>query len=95
MGEINTVIWGRRVQKQLDDIPQVIAKKFFAWVTAIRTAGIRNIRTRPGFHDEPLHGHRKGQRSVRLNQAWRTIYVERQDGLLELIEVIEVTHHEY
>lgn len=95
MGEITTVIWGKKVQKQLEEVPQVIAKKFYAWVAAIRIAGVRSVRTRPGFHDEPLRWDRKGQRSVRLNQAWRAIYVERQDGSLELIEVIEVTHHGY
>jgi len=93
--DIHTVVWGKKVQKQLAEIPQIIAKKFYAWVTAVRIAGIRSIRVRPGFHDEPLKGSRKGQRSVRLNQAWRAIYVERHDGSLELIQVIEVTHHEY
>jgi proteic killer suppression protein len=95
MGEIFSVIWSKKVQKQLVNIPSPIAKKFFAWVTAVRIAGLRSVRSRPGFHDESLRGDRQGQRSIRLNQAWRAIYVEHHDGALELIEVIEVTHHEY
>ncbi len=47
------------------------------------------------FHDEPLQGNRRGQRSIRLNQAYRAIYLETSDGDLELVEIIEVTKHEY
>lgn len=95
MGEINTVLWSKKVQKQIDAVPEAIAKKFFAWVAAIRIVGVRSVRSRPGFYDEPLQGDRKGQRSVRLNRAWRAIYIEQNDGTLEFIEVTEVTHHEY
>jgi proteic killer suppression protein len=48
-----------------------------------------------GFHDEPLKGKRQGQRSVRLNKAYRAIYVEHETGEVELIEVLEVSKHEY
>ena len=48
-----------------------------------------------GFHDEPLKGKRQGQRSVRLNRAYRAIYVEHETGEVELIEVLEVNKHEY
>jgi proteic killer suppression protein len=95
MAEIFEVIWGKRVQKQLERVPLQISRKFFAWVTAVRLAGLREIRKKPGFHDESLKGERAGQRSVRLNKAWRAIYVERNDLEVELIEVIEVNHHEY
>ena len=33
-----------------------------------------------GFHDEPLRGQRHGQRSIRLNRAYRAIYVISSDG---------------
>ncbi|MEN9723895.1 MAG: hypothetical protein RJB38_1881 [Pseudomonadota bacterium] len=95
MAEIFEVIWGKRVQKQLDEVPPQISRKFFAWVTAVNLAGLREVRRTPGFHDEPLRGHRTGQRSVRLNRAWRAIYVERNDLEVELIKVIEVNQHEY
>lgn len=95
MGDINTVVWARAVAKQLDKLPDFIQRKFYAWVTAIKLAGVRSVRERAGFHDEPLKGDRRGQRSVRLNKAYRAIYVERHDGQLELIEVIEVNKHEY
>ena len=57
--------------------------------------GIREIRKRKGYHDEPLKGKRKGQRSIRLSRAWRAIYIEEKDGIINLIIVEEVTHHDY
>lgn len=55
--------------------------------------GLREVRKRPGFHDEPLKGLRKGQRSVRLNQAYRLIYREVK-GHLEIL-LLEVSKHAY
>jgi proteic killer suppression protein len=48
-----------------------------------------------GFHDEPLKGQRKGQRSVRLSKGYRAIYQEITPGNYEIIEIIEVNKHEY
>ena len=56
----------------------------------------RNLGSRqenPSFHDEPLKGERKGQRSVRMNKAYRIIYVVIKDRIH--IELIEVNKHEY
>jgi proteic killer suppression protein len=49
----------------------------------------------PGFHDEPLKGDRKGQRSIRLNKAYRAIYIEGQRKEVHIISIIEVNKHEY
>lgn len=95
MSEIYKVVFEKRVSKQLDKLPAHIVNKFYAWVTAVELAGLNGVRKKPGFHDEPLKGDRKGQRSVRLNIAYRAIYIERRDGSIELIEVIEVNKHEY
>jgi toxin HigB-1 len=48
-----------------------------------------------GFHDEPLKGDRKGQRSIRLNKAYRAIYTEGQRKEVRIISIIEVNKHEY
>jgi proteic killer suppression protein len=58
-------------------------------------SGMPSVRKLPGFHDEPLKGTRLGQRSIRLNRAYRAIYMERHGGGIELVEVIEVNKHEY
>lgn len=57
--------------------------------------GLKESRKFKGFHDEPLHGGRKDQRSVRLSKGYRVIYRE-IDGLrYEIIEVLEVNKHDY
>ncbi|MBI2603239.1 MAG: type II toxin-antitoxin system mRNA interferase toxin, RelE/StbE family [Deltaproteobacteria bacterium] len=89
------VIWEKKVDRQLSKIPDYIQKKFMAWALAIEKEGIRVLRKSPGFHDEPLKGQRSGQRSIRLSKAYRAIYIETRDGRIELIEVIEVSKHEY
>lgn len=53
------------------------------------------MRKVPGFHDEPLKGDRKGQRSIRLNRAYRAIYVVSKGGAVELVSVEEVSKHDY
>jgi proteic killer suppression protein len=57
--------------------------------------GLTEVRKLSGYHDEPLKGTRKGQRSIRLNRAYRAIYVEHEGGKIHIVEVIEVSKHEY
>ncbi len=95
MADINKVLWAKQVTKQLDKLPDAVVRKFYAWVTSVQLSGIRETRKSLGFHDEPLKGQRLGQRSIRLNRAYRAIYIERDNGTLEFIEVIEVNKHEY
>jgi len=54
---------------------QYIQEKFRAWLVAVNKTGLEETRKRPGWHDEPLVGERKGQRSIRLNKQWRAIYI--------------------
>lgn len=76
-------------------MPQQIAAKLRTWVDAVTHNGLEEVRKRPGYHDEPLLGDRRGQRSIRLNRSWRAIYVILSDGRIEFIEVQEVNKHEY
>ena len=88
------VFWRSAVEKQLARVPDVISRKFRLWVTLVEESGIREVRKHKGFHDEPLKGERRGQRSVRLNRAYRAIYVERDGGKLEMLEVLGVNKHD-
>jgi proteic killer suppression protein len=90
---VTKVLLSRFAQKQLDRMPRHIEAAFRTWVVLVSTVGIRETRRSPGFHDEPLKGQRSGQRSVRLNRAYRVIYVETREGIE--IQVIEVSKHEY
>lgn len=95
MADVSLVRWSKRVAKQLENLPDPIVRKFYAWVSVVQLSGLRESRRSPGLHDEPLTGTRKGQRSVRLSRSYRAICIEREDGGIEFIEVIEVNKHEY
>jgi proteic killer suppression protein len=82
-------------EKQLKKLPNHILAAYRTWVGTVEIDGIRATRKLSGYHDEPLHGGRKGQRSVRLSRAYRVIYEETESGNLILIGVQEVNKHEY
>lgn len=80
-------------EKQLSRVPDFIQKKVVFWVFLVETNGLAEVMKSPGFHDEPLKGDRKGQRSVRMNKAYRLIYHVIQDRVH--IELLEVHKHDY
>lgn len=65
------------------------------WLVAVSKMGVENTRKSIGWHDEPLLGKRKDQRSIRLNKQWRAIYALKKNGQIELIEILEITPHDY
>ena len=81
--------------KDLKKTPRYLQEKFRAWLESVNRVGVEETRKRPGWHDEPLVGNRKGQRSIRLNKQWRAIYVIKNDGTIEFLEVKEIMPHEY
>lgn len=81
-------------KKQLDKIPDHIFRKYLYWRDMVESVGILESRKFKGFHDEPLKGLRKGQRSVRLSKGYRLFYAL-VDGNFEIIEILEVNKHEY
>ena len=85
----------RNAQKDLTKVPSFINDKLLLWIDAVERLGIYQVRKTLGFHDEPLKGDRKGQRSIRLNKAYRAIYVEGQRKEVHIISIIEVNKHEY
>lgn len=84
-----------KARKDLKRTPKHIQAKFFVWISTIETHGLRYTQTLKGYHDEPLKGQRKGERSVRLNIQWRAIYRILKNDQVELVEVLEVNPHEY
>ena len=92
---ITTVILSKRAQKDILKVPLYIRDSLHEWISSIELVGINEVRKIPGFHDEPLKGTRHGQRSIRINRAYRAIYVIKENGYIEFIEVIEVNKHEY
>ena len=92
---IKDVYITRQALKELKRSPHYIQAKFRAWLVAVNKAGVMEVRKCLGWHDEPLQGDRKGQRSIRLNRQWRAIYIVNDKAQLECIDVIEVMPHEY
>lgn len=81
--------------KDLKKVPLPIALKLQAWIEAVGHNGLNEIRKISGYHDEPLKGKRKGQRSIRLNIAYRAIYTVNKKGIISFVEIQEVNKHEY
>lgn len=92
---ITTIKITKPALKELKRAPRYIQEKFRAWLVAVNNAGLLETRKRPGWHDEPLQGDRKGQRSIRLNRQWRAIYIIKESGKIEFVEIIEVMPHDY
>jgi proteic killer suppression protein len=82
-------------QKDLEKVPNYIKEKLLLWVDAVERMGVQKIRIIPGYHDEPLKGERNGQRSIRLNKAYRAIYIENEKTEIVIISIIEVNKHDY
>lgn len=92
---MSNVVLERGVVKVLQRLPSHIAQKMLEWVDAVEHEGLEEVRKVPGYHDEPLRGQRAGQRSIRLNRAYRAIYVVTTAGKIEIVRVTEVSKHEY
>ncbi len=92
---IRHVELSKRAKKDLHKTPQHIVLALLAWIDAVAVEGLAAVRKIPGYHDEPLHGDRKGERSIRLSSKWRAIYVEVRSGEFEIARVEEVTPHKY
>lgn len=93
MGNTSKISYTKFAEKQLTKLPAYISEALFNWARAVELGGIQSVRQIKGYHDEPLSGKRKGQRSIRLNRAYRAIYIE-MDNEIELL-VIEVSKHDY
>lgn len=91
---ISHVEFSRGAEKDLKKLPEQIVKKLLFWTNLVERFGLEHARTIPSFHDEPLHGKRRGQRSIRLNKAYRAIYVVRKEEI-EFVLIEEVNKHGY
>ncbi|OGT49020.1 MAG: hypothetical protein A3E82_08760 [Gammaproteobacteria bacterium RIFCSPHIGHO2_12_FULL_38_11] len=95
MKDIFDVKLSAKANKDLKKIPLPIAVKLQAWIEAVGHQGLNEVRKIPGYHDEPLLGKWKGQRSIRLNIAYRAIYIVNKDGVIHFVEIREINKHDY
>ena len=73
-------------KKELKKLPSYILSKLFRWADQVERYGIDEVRKSSGFHDEPLRGNREGQRSIRLNNAYRAFYREEKGCIIVVME---------
>jgi len=85
----------QRAQRDLRLAPPHVRRKLKTWIESVSKDGLEDVRKIPGFHDEPLKGRRKGQRSIRLSRSYRAIYKVLSDGTLWFAQLEEVTKHGY
>jgi toxin HigB-1 len=84
----------KRAQKQLRKVPQHIKANLMIWIAAVEWEGLEEVRTAPGYHDEPLQGARLGQRSIRLSRSYRAIYEVKGESV-QFVSIEEVNKHDY
>lgn len=81
--------------KQIEKLPGPIRTAIDIWKESIERLGLGETRKLKGYHDEPLKGHRRGQRSVRLNRSYRLIYEVIDQKEVTILGVKEVNKHDY
>ncbi len=91
---IHRVVLSKFAEKQLKKVPHFILNKLETWIHAVEIEGLERVRHITGYHDEPLKGTRSGQRSIRLNLAYRAIYVV-EKNTVEFVNILEVNKHDY
>ncbi|MCC7385544.1 MAG: type II toxin-antitoxin system RelE/ParE family toxin [Deltaproteobacteria bacterium] len=89
------VVLTKRAQRDTRGLPHHVVDKLATWVKAVQLRGLEEVRRIPGYHDEPLRGERRGQRSIRLSLQYRAIYRVQNDGRVEFVSVEEVHKHDY
>jgi toxin HigB-1 len=85
----------KEAEKLLPKLPIQVVKKLRLWVRQVELIGIREVRKIKGYHDEPLSGDREGQRSIRLNKAYRAFYIIKESGQVEIAVVFDINKHKY
>lgn len=87
------ITYGRLFEKQIEKVPSHIRKRVQIWIFTVFEDGINETKKLKTYRDEALKGTRRGQRSIRLNKAYRLIYEVREQNIH--IHILEVNKHEY
>ena len=89
------VEFSKFAEKQIERLRESIGVAVTIWKKAVEFKGLPEVRKSKSYHDEPLKGSRHGQRSIRLNRAYRLIYEESEQNEIVVVGVKEVNKHEY
>ncbi len=89
------IVFTKQALKDIERVPKHISMKLQGWIEDVEYEGLGYVQKIAGYHDEPLKGQRQGQRSIRLNRAYRAIYLLDDLNYIHLITILEVNKHEY
>ncbi|OGI10786.1 MAG: hypothetical protein A3F80_07110 [Candidatus Melainabacteria bacterium RIFCSPLOWO2_12_FULL_35_11] len=90
---MNWQIIDYKFKKEIDNLPVQCKKKYAVFKYISEHSGLKGIGGYPGFKLEQLKGNLKGVYSVRLNIAYRVLFIVNEEK--KLIEIYEVSKHEY
>ena len=78
-------LYERQPSRKFERITRVALRKLYM----LDAAGeLRDLASPPGNRLEALHGHRKGQHSIRINDQWRICFVWRNGDAYD-VEIID------
>jgi toxin HigB-1 len=75
----------RQPSRRFQAIEQVARRKLRELDSAME---LRDLAAPPGNRLEALHGERKGQHSIRINDQWRLCFIWR-DGSAHCVEIVD------
>lgn len=89
------IVEKKSVQNELSKAPKEVLISYETWARLIEEHGFSILRKIKGYHDEKLKGDMSKYRSSRLNRKWRVFYSVTKEGVIEIVEVVKVTPHDY
>jgi proteic killer suppression protein len=88
--DIHKVKISKNAEKQLRRIPLYIKEKLYEWIDKVKFIGLIEVRKIKSYHDEPLHGKREGQNSIRSSRSYRAMYIIKETALIAFAEIKEL-----
>ena len=80
------LIWNGEISRRLPQDIQAVARRKLRMLNNART--LNDLRVPPANRLEALHGSRKGQHSIRINDQWRICFVWKDGGAHE-VEIVD------
>ena len=85
-GRDTELIWKGEVSRRLPQDIQPVARRKLRMLNNARI--LNDLRVPPANRLEALHGRRKGQHSIRINDQWRICFVWKDGGARD-VEIVD------
>ncbi|MBS1269770.1 MAG: hypothetical protein MAG794_00721 [Gammaproteobacteria bacterium] len=87
------VLEHRRVVRRIPKLPTEVLKRYQKWKDIVSISGPSGLRMIKGFRDEALRGKWNGNRSSRLGDQYRVIYLVEEQNVV--VRVVDLSAHDY